>query len=151
MRADDLARVIVEEHERLEERLVALEELARAVARSAGPAGELRREAAALLACLSQHIDWEDLHLRPLLLETEAWGRERADALERDHCEQRELFAFALERVETARHPTRIVTVTLLDLIALLRADMRREEELLLDPHSGRDGALPPPREPGAG
>jgi Hemerythrin HHE cation binding domain len=143
MLASELRRRILEDHERLRARLLVLEAQAGAVGRTGkSHAGELRNQASELLLRLRDHMHWEDLHLRPFLLVADAWGQERAEALDRDHREQRELLEFALERIQAEGHPTAIVVKTIVDLIALLRADMEDEEARVLDPSVVRDDVV---------
>ena len=85
-------------------------------------------------------MHWEDVHLRPALLEIpDAWGKEHAEELDRDHREQRELLSDALDRVQDPSRPPSLVARNLLDLVELLRADMEQEERDLLDERVLRD------------
>jgi hypothetical protein len=143
MQPSEVRRRILADHETLRGMLLSLEKSARAVvAGERRLVGPLRLEGEALLAQLADHIRWEDLHLRRALLETDIWGEERAEQLEMDHREQRELLRYALEQVHDLRRPAVITARSLLDLVKLLRAEMEQEEMLLRDVRGLRDDAV---------
>lgn len=102
----------------------------------------LRRDGEALLASVERHMGWEDRVLQPALELTDAWGRERAAWLERDHREQRMLLEHCLAAVRDELRPAEVLARTLGDLAALLRADMAEEERVLLDARVLRDDVV---------
>ena len=53
--------------------------------------GPLRLTAERFLHRFEDHTRWEDEHLRPALLDADAWGQPRAARLHHDHSAQREL------------------------------------------------------------
>ena len=69
----------------------------------------------------------------------DAWGEERAEILETDHREQRELLRDVIDKLRDHDRPPRVVAENVLDLVALLRQDMEEEEAMLLDPRVLRD------------
>jgi hypothetical protein len=134
---------VLKDHQALRALLDALEALATQVRdgdrRLLGP---LRLEAERFLHRFDDHTRWEDRHLRPALVEADAWGRERAERLDHDHAEQRELLAASLDRLRDAERPPVLVARGVLDLIALIRTDMAEEENDLLDPRILRDDVV---------
>ncbi len=132
---------ILTDHAVLRRRLAALEEQARRVACGAADAApRLRAEGEALLALLLEHLRWEDRYLAPALRAGGAPGAEQAKGLAQEHAEQREILDDALARLRDGGRPPLLVARNLLDLVALLREDMDREEESHLDPRLLRDG-----------
>jgi hypothetical protein len=134
---------VLKDHQALRALLDALEELATQVRdgdrRLLGP---LRLEAERFLHRFDDHTRWEDRHLRPALVEADAWGQERAERLDHDHAEQRELLEESLGRLRDAERPPVLVARGVLDLIALIRTDMAQEESDLLDPRILRDDVV---------
>lgn len=134
---------VLKDHRALRTVLDRLQELAQQVhdgdRRLLGP---LRLEAEQFLHRFEEHTRWEDRHLRPALVEADAWGRERAERLDRDHAEQRQLLEDSLERLHQADRPPLLVARGVLDLIALIRTDMEEEERDLLDPRVLRDDVV---------
>ncbi len=134
---------VLKDHESLRALLADLETLARQVRdgdrRLLGP---LRLEAERFLHRFEDHTRWEDQHLRPALIEADAWGNERAQRLDHDHDEQRQLLEDSLDRLRDAERPPVLVARGVLDLIALIRTDMEQEERDLLDPRILRDGVV---------
>jgi hemerythrin-like domain-containing protein len=90
----------------------------------------LRREAFVLCGMLRMHHDYEESTLAPVLETIDAWGKERAEQLLREHREQRET-AFDLEHVcEHGSDPTFVAALR--DFLAQLRADISDEERHVL-------------------
>ena len=104
--------------------------------------GPLRLAAEELLERLEQHMRWEDRYLAPALRSADAWGEERASRLDRDHREQRELLAHALERIHDHSRPAVVLAQNLRDLVQLLRDDMDEEEATLVSERVLRDDVL---------
>ena len=139
MQPSEIRRRILEDHRRIRAALDSLERSAGAVANGERPlVWPLRVEGEELL----DHMHWEDLYLRPALLEADAWGRERASRLDHDHREQRQLLEWALARVTDQIRPPVLLARSLLDLAKLLRADMEHEEAALLDERVLRDDVV---------
>ena len=143
MQPSEIRRRILEDHRRIRAALDSLERSAGAVANGERPlVGPLRVEGEELLAKLLDHMRWEDLYLRPALLEADAWGRERASRLDHDHREQRQLLEWALAGVTDQSRPPVLLARSLLDLAKLLHADMEDEEAVLLDERVLRDDVV---------
>jgi hemerythrin-like domain-containing protein len=140
MKPSEVRERILADHEALRRRLAALEEQARRVAAGAVDASPLlRAEGEALLALLGEHLSWEDRYLVPALRAAGTRGVEQVRALSEEHAEQRQILADALASLRDGRRPTLLVARNLLDLAALLREDMDREEQARLDPRLLRD------------
>ena len=140
MKPSEVRGRILADHEALRRRLAGLEEQARRVAGGAADAAPLlRAEGEAFLALLLDHLRFEDLHLAPALRAAGASGAEQAKALAQEHAEQREILDDALARLRDGGQHALLVARNLLDLAALLRDDMDREEQARLDPRLLRD------------
>ena len=135
MRPSEFRHRILEDHERLRGVLLSLEFLGRRIldgdAESLGP---LRLKGETLHGLLLEHMEWEDRFLAPALRRAGAWGLERARSLDREHLEQRELLNHILAGLRDPTRPSVTLARTMVDLVALLRADMQDEEETTLDP-----------------
>lgn len=143
MKPAEIREWVMKDHQSLRALLGDLEDLARKVRdgdrRLLGP---LRLEAERFLHRFEDHTRWEDQHLRPALLEADAWGKERVSRLDHDHKEQRELLEDSLERLRDAERPPVLVARGVLDLIELIATDMGEEERDLLDPRILRDDVI---------
>ena len=142
MDPSEVRQRVLDDHAALRARIDKVEGLARSARSRRGGLDELRAEGERLLDRLGRHMRWEELHLRPALLDSDAWGRERVALLEADHAEQREILSRALCQLRRRSRPASAVAEHLLGLVAMLREDMRREEELLLDPRVLRDDVV---------
>ena len=143
MQPSEIRRHILADHRALREALGALGRLATEVVegerRLVGP---LRLDSEALLRQLRDHMHWEDVNLRPALLEADAWGSERAARLDHDHTEQRQLIEYALAQLNDHSRPAVLLARSMLDLAKLLRLDMADEEQTLLDERVLRDDVV---------
>jgi iron-sulfur cluster repair protein YtfE (RIC family) len=140
MQPSEVRRRVLADHERLRRDLERLEGLANEILQGlSGPVGTLRVDAEGLLARLRAHMHWEESYLLPALRGADAWGMERAEQLARDHREQSELLDFVVMRLRDATRPAAIVAGDVCDLVAMLREDMREEEQELLDERVLRD------------
>ena len=131
MRPSEVRQRILEEHERLRDSIYIVRNLAREVAR-----GDLSRVpilqtyAVGLDSELRTHLDLEDRHLVPVVLE--CLGEEAAADLSREHAEQRALLECVLRRLRDERRPPLLLARELQTLSELLLEDMAREEEEML-------------------
>jgi hemerythrin-like domain-containing protein len=133
MHASEIHRKVCADHDAIRGMLFRLEELARQVLRGERHlVGVLRNEAEALLTELLAHIQWEDEHLRPTFLDADSAGAARAERLDHEHREQRELLRYALDRLEDQTRPPLVIARNLIDLVQLVRDDMDDEEKHLL-------------------
>jgi hypothetical protein len=143
MKPSQVRSHVLADHERLRGLLRSLEQAGRrAIGAGKQEAVSLRDEAAAFLARLREHMEWEDRYLRSALLEADAWGRERVRGLDAGHREQRELLDFVLGVVVDRSRPADLVARNVLDLVALVRGDMIEEERWLLDARVLRDDVI---------
>jgi len=144
MRPSEVRTRVLADHERLRRDLERLEALSNGVSERRGDArvAALREEAQSFLVRLREHMRWEEAHLLPALRDADAWGRERAERLQGDHREQRELLDFIVARLRDRERPGPVVARDVAGLIDLLREDMREEEEALLDERVLRDDVV---------
>lgn len=143
MKPSEIRQRIEHDHETLRAMLFGMEKLALEVLEGEHKTlGALRLEGETLLGKLLEHMHWEDLYLRPALLETTGFGVARAERLDRDHEEQRELLRWALASVQDQSRPPLVVARQLLDLIRLLRDDMDDEEAVLVNQKVLRDDVI---------
>jgi hypothetical protein len=143
MRPSEVRRRILSDHEKLRSMLMGLERVAHEVVDGECQlSAAMRVEGEALMERLLEHMGWEDRYLRPALCDADAWGQERAERLDRDHREQREMLEYALSSVEDESRPPLVIARQLLDLVRLLRDDMQEEEELLVNDRILRDDVV---------
>jgi hemerythrin-like domain-containing protein len=141
MRPSEVRARVLSDHDELRGRLDRLERVA--LAASSGDSAEaLRPEAEAFLDRLAIHMSWEDLHLVPVLREADSWGEERIARFAEEHREQREMLEYVLRELHDAGRPETVVARKVLDLVALLRADMEEEESVFLDERILRDDPI---------
>lgn len=143
MRPSEVRNRILHDHETLRAMLFSVERVASEVANGeAQLVGNMRFEGETLMERLLEHMHWEDLYLRPALCEADSWGQERAERLDRDHREQREMLSYALASVEDQSRPPLVIARQLLDLVRLLREDMEDEEQALVNDRVLRDDVV---------
>jgi hypothetical protein len=143
MQPSEIRKTVLDDHETLRAILASLERVARQVIEGESPLiGAVRLEGEELLKTLGRHMHWEDLYLRPALLQADAWGQARAERLDDDHREQRELLAYSLSAVEDQSRPAAVIARQMLDLARLIREDMEDEERCLLDERVLRDDVV---------
>jgi hypothetical protein len=143
MQPSEIRRRILSDHQTIRGILVSVEGLSREVTEGeARQVGALRLEGELLLERLLEHMGWEDRYLRPALLETPGWGEARAERLDRDHREQRELLQHVLGSVQDQSRPPIVVARQLQDLVRMLRDDMQDEEEILVNETVLRDDVV---------
>jgi len=131
MRPSEVRQRILEEHERLRDSIHIVRNLAREAAqgdRSRVPI--LRRRVVGLDTELRTHLDLEDRHLVPVVLE--CLGEEAAAVLSREHAEQRALLECVLRRLRDERRDPLPLARELQAFSELLLEDMTREEDELI-------------------
>jgi iron-sulfur cluster repair protein YtfE (RIC family) len=142
MEPSEIRSRILSDHQRMRRDLERLEALAADVLECRTPCVALRVEVELLFASLKGHMRWEEAYLLPALREADAWGAERAQQLVGDHREQYELLEFVNQRLSEDMRPAALVVRDVTHLIAVLREDMREEEEELLDERVLRDDVV---------
>ncbi len=143
MRPSEVRRRILKDHETLRGMLASVEGLGREVVEGErAHLGALRVEGEALHEYLLAHMGWEDRYLAPALRAADAWGKERAAALDHDHKEQRELLAYTLAGLRDYSRPAVMLARSMVDLVRMLREDMDDEERTLLDERVLRDDVI---------
>lgn len=143
MQPSEVRARVREEHADLRARLSHLERMAMDLLRGHATADALRREGCRLHEVLCTHLEWEDVHLAPVLRGGGPGGLAHSARLAREHHEQRELLSYVLERLRDAARPPIVLARDLLAFVELLRHDMADEERALLgedalaDPEAG--------------
>lgn len=143
MRPSDVRRRVLEDHAHIRRLLENLEKLVALYEKGDASVCEpLRDKGLELHAFLCEHLDREDVILAPALLEADAWGEERVRQLAAEHREQRELFAFILDRLRDSERPTALLARELRAFADILRIDMQHEEETELSEAILRDDGV---------
>jgi hemerythrin-like domain-containing protein len=144
VRAADIRRSILEEHEQLRRLLGELEPVLEAFeAEESGVGRMLRERGLELYERLARHLDSEQDLVTPALRASGPDGQRRADRLAHEHREQRELLRYLMSRLEPDDPPTLLVARELRNFIAYLRMDMAHEEETMLTDAVLGDPAAP--------
>ena len=143
MKPSEVRRHVLADHVTIRGMLLGVESVAKKVIDEEHHlVGALRLEGEGLLAFLREHMRWEDRYLAPALREADSWGSARAEQLESDHREQRQLLQHSLETIEDQSRPPALIARNMLDLVQLLREDIEHEESALLDERVLRDDVV---------
>lgn len=143
MRASRVRERIVRDHEYLRGLLDELDQQAFRVANGAeSEVGTLRALGLQLLGRFSEHLALEDRFLAPALRRAGPDGRERAQRLDADHREQRELLEYLLGKVRDASRPAAVLAAEWRSFVELLLDDMAQEELTVLE-RAPLDGFAP--------
>jgi hemerythrin-like domain-containing protein len=122
---------ILEEHDKLRERVAELREAAKQV-RSGGDVEPFREVARALIEGVRAHLDLEDEILMPTLETIDAWGPERAKRLAAEHESQRAVLRHTLGELDEGGAPLEVVA-RMEQFADRLEKDMELEERTELD------------------
>lgn len=134
MRASGVRRRILEDHAQLRGLLEEVDREAYRVARGAEEgAGALRALGLRLLGDFGEHLALEDRLLAPALRRAGPAGRERAERLDADHREQRELLDYLLDKVRDPSRPAAVLAAEWRSFVELLLDDMAQEELTILE------------------
>lgn len=148
MRASRVRKRILVDHEYLRRLLDEVDQRALRVARGVEEeVGTLRALGLQLLGRFSEHLALEDRLLAPALRRAGRVGRERAERLDADHREQRELLDYLLEKVRDPSRPAAVLAAEWRGFVELLLDDMAQEELTILERELLEDRAaakLPP-------
>jgi hemerythrin-like domain-containing protein len=150
VRARRLRQRILSDHDHLRGLLAEVEQQAFRVARGGGEGvDELRALGLQLLSRFRDHLALEDRLLAPALRRAGSAGRERADRLDADHREQRELLDYLLDKLRDPSRPAAVLAADWASFVELLLDDMAQEERMILEKE--RVEALAPAQSPSAG
>jgi iron-sulfur cluster repair protein YtfE (RIC family) len=136
MNLDRLRADLMAEHEQLRERLGRMEKLAQAIESGQEVARadrDLRNHMQTLRTELVRHLEREDAVLGPIICNIDAWGKERAQVMEREHAGQHKLLITALDEGQRLVDPLTLAGVTH-QLARDLLCHMEEEEQYLLHP-----------------
>lgn len=133
MDSHQVRRKILDDHAMLRARLDEIDELAARFEKGGAEVGrELRELGIALFETFASHLAFEDAQLVPRLHELPEKGPDLAGRLSREHCEQRELLRYLIDRLQEETRPTTLVARELVGFSVYLRDDMAHEESSLL-------------------
>lgn len=135
---------VLSEHRLLRHMVCEVEAIAeRAQAGEAAAEPELRNRARALCRTFKRHLDLEDAILVPILRESDAYGPQRAERLEREHAEQRRMVADVTDAIDNVSDVRELAS----RVLALAREavrDMKHEENDALRDDLIRDDGIQP-------
>lgn len=129
MKPSEVRQRFIEDHQGLRISLLVLRDLAGEPRDDLAWVTDLQKHAVELDRELRTHLDLEERHLVPVVLE--CLGEQAAADLSREHAEQRALLGCLLGRLREERPPS-LLAHELHTLAELLLDDMAREEEELL-------------------
>jgi hypothetical protein len=142
---------ILSDHEYLRGLLDEVDQQAFRVAQGAEEGvGRLRALGLQLLSRFSEHLGLEDRSLAPALRHAGPAGRDRAEQLDADHREQRELLEYVLDKLRDPRRPGAVLAAEWRSLVELLLDDMAHEELTILERELLEDSAAPKSPSPGS-
>ena len=134
MRANRIREQIFIDHRQLRGLLGEVDQQAFRVAQGAEEGvGMLRAVGVQLLRRFSEHLAREDRFFAPALRRAGPAGRERAERLDADHREQRELLNYLLEKVRDPNRPGAVLAAEWRSFVELLLDDMAQEELTILE------------------
>jgi iron-sulfur cluster repair protein YtfE (RIC family) len=136
MTLDEMRIELLKEHELLRSRLAQIQRLARAI-----ETGEevqdadrrLRLQVEQLRVALDEHLTREDAILGPIIATIDAWGKERVEAMAREHAAQHAALFTAINETSGTRTPLERAAAARA-MARELAAHMDEEEDLLLHP-----------------
>ncbi len=133
MKPAEIRERIIEQHDRLRQRLDQVALLAERFEQGdATAAVPLRDEAATLYESFETHLLHEEAALLPLLRARGEEGHRLAACLEHEHREQRALLTYLMGRLRRNPVPTLLVAREVRNFIEYVRLDMEHEESKLL-------------------
>ncbi len=140
MRPSEVRRQILSDHELILATVSEVDTIAnRILAGEDQLSRSLRERGKYLYMTLCRHLDLEDAILIDALRDIGSFGTQRADDLQVEHREQRELLTYLLQRLEDATQPLILLVHDFLGFTSLLRDDMKAEETHLLNAELLRD------------
>jgi len=95
--------------------------------------GMLRTLGLQLLTEFGEHLALEDRFLAPALRRAGPAGRDRAERLDVDHREQRELLDYLLGKLRDPSRPAAVLAAEWRSFVELMLADMAQEELTILE------------------
>lgn len=142
MKASEARLLLLKQHRDLEAQLDECERLARGTLHGAVPVAELQERLSTLAGALREHNVEEELHLRPLLQESDAWGPLRVERMIEEHVREHSELRDAFE--ELARAPLGIDERArrVIDAVCFLRSHIVEEESEFLTPELIRDDVI---------
>lgn len=137
LKHSEIRTTILEEHERLRERMQQLEV---SLDGRAGSSSGFPVALKSFLVEFSKHIAHEEELLRPVLAQVDAWARQRVESLDREHHEQRQKLS-ELAQMDPSAAPAAFVA-RVREALEWIRLDMAGEEKSILAPELLRDDII---------
>jgi iron-sulfur cluster repair protein YtfE (RIC family) len=132
----DVRGEITAQHAELRELVSEIEAVAKRFENATGSApdigSQLRERGLALYEKFGAHLKREQELVEPVLRESGPEGERRAERLQREHREQRELLGYLMGRLEAHPEPTILIARELQHFASFLRYEMDQEEQTLL-------------------
>jgi hemerythrin-like domain-containing protein len=139
--ASQVRSLILDEHAVIRDVLEEIDQtLGEMTRRVPGSVGRLRAELRTLCDTFLRHLSHEEMVLRPLLAEVDAWGPARVEAMDEEHQAQR-IAISSLTRL-TLEQDLDATVQRVEEFVRRLRADMDGEERQGLSPDVLRDDIM---------
>jgi hemerythrin-like domain-containing protein len=139
--ASQVRSLILDEHAVIRDVLEEIDQtLGEMTRRVPGSVGRLRATLRTLCDTFLRHLSHEEMVLRPLLAEVDAWGPARVEAMDEEHQAQR-IAISSLTRL-TLEQDLDATVQRVEEIVRRLRADMDGEERLGLSPDVLRDDII---------
>ena len=139
--ASQVRSLILDEHAVIRDVLEEIDQtLGEMTRRVPGSVGRLRATLRTLCDTLLRHLSHEEMVLRPLLAEVDAWGPARVEAMDEEHQAQR-IAISSLTRLTLEQNLDATVQ-RVEEFVRRLRADMDAEESHGLSPDVLRDDII---------
>ena len=138
----EVRRKVLSQHREIEQMLAELEAGVAQLGQGAVDAEQVKRAAYALRGILELHMNFEETHMVPAIVESDGFGPERARHLHEEHTQQRKEFDRLVDQIrEASSHDDLAATVA--RLAGMLRVDIREEEEAYVNEKLLRDDLMP--------
>ncbi len=137
LKHSQIRTTILEEHERLRDRMKQLET---SLDGRAGSSSAFPVALKGFLVEFLKHIAHEEELLRPVLAQVDAWARQRVESLDREHQDQREKLSELAQMDPPADAQAFVARVR--EALEWIRLDMAGEEKTLLTPELLRDDII---------
>ncbi|MGZ6164342.1 MAG: hemerythrin domain-containing protein [Myxococcaceae bacterium] len=139
--ASQVRSLILDEHTVLRDVLEEIDEtLGEMTRRVPGAIGRLRGTLRTFQDAFLRHLNHEETVLRPLLVDVDAWGPARVEAMDEEHRAQRAAIAELSRLALDADLDATVQRIE--DFVRRLRADMDGEEHHALSPEVLRDDII---------
>jgi hemerythrin-like domain-containing protein len=133
---------VLSQHREIEQMLSELEAGVAQLGDGGVNAEQVKRAAYALRGILELHMNFEELHMVPAIIEADGFGPERARHLDTEHQEQRKQLDLLVDTIREARS-TDDLAESVAKLAQVLRDDIDEEEREYVTDKLLRDSVIP--------